>query len=1334
VSIDPVVRARLRQPGIPADAIERPALIERIRRGLDGPMVAVIGDAGYGKSTALAQAVARGALPVVWISCDPHVGSPSLLMAHVVAGVAARAVGVDIRALRERPGDTELESLAGNLARRAPGGMVIVFDDVHALPPEVADALGRLASVVQPSTHLAFASRPALPESIAELVTARGVVIGEEELVLAPADVVELAWRTGAPLDVDKAADLHRRTRGWPAGVVLALQAVASGVADEGRGFERLVEQVFLAQPDDVREFLLATSVMDRFTAGMARRVSNRADTGDLLAALRVRGLFGTTLDAEGEWYRYHQLFQASLRQRLARGAPERLADLHRRAGRAWLAAGEPVEGIHHLLAGGDAAEAAAALEPLAEELAHTAEAETLAGWLEAIPAGLREGRPGLILAEATLLFGRGDYEASSACIERAMEQLLAAGEDSRAGLAFLRLLQVALAAGVPERGPGLGERWLARLAPEAILPATRIALRSCYAWAVLRQPADIQEFLLATAVLDRFTAEMAGAVSGRADAERVMTALAEASLFTVIAEPGGARYRHHQLFRTFLRQRLTREDPERLAELHRRAAAAWLAGGEPAAAVPHLLQAGEHRLAAEALEPLAEEMAHTSEAETLVGWLEAIPEDLRWRHPGLVMAEASLLFDRGACEAYFGRIERAMEQLLAAGRAPQAATVLSDILLRAMVSGVGAERAAASGGRLAGDPDMPLDARAAFRLLAAVGNALCGRFDEARENLRTVASDAPEAISRSARALGAVLEGVVAGRADAALRALDDLGTEAREDIPFLETYADVIRIRLLNNLGRHEEAIAAVNALTQWEPISPRRGAIHELRAWEQARALAGLERWDELEALISPGPASSETDAPPSQRLRAPAALLAAARRNPGVVAMHVTAASVDLADQDVRLLQPEILCDLALAAWRAGLFDQARHLAEDAGRTSRALGLTWPENRAALLGAAIVGPGDAGDELLATALGLTGQHGHQDLWTSRDRALAARLLVRALERSLGPPGLAASLAAACGAEVLSECVALLSHAPPEVRVQLAQMAGEAPGVDAELLKQLGNDRDADVRRAAARSQALVSERPRPPIRFVGLGGFAVWRGDETVPHSAFGRQRARALLAALLCAGRPVHREELLDWFWSGLDAERGLRALHVTLYGLRRALEPELPRGAASSVVFAEGESYRMRLEEGDTWDVADFLELARQAARLEPGEGRLAALRRTEGAYAGPLFPEWPYERWSEARRLEVTEALRTTLALLAEELVEVGAVRDAIARYERLTVLEPEREAWHRALMVTYQRAGERALALRQYHACRKILREELGVETSTETRELHRAILNGS
>lgn len=79
----------------------------------------------------------------------------------------------------------------------------------------------------------------------------------------------------------------------------------------------------------------------------------------------------------------------------------------------------------------------------------------------------------------------------------------------------------------------------------------------------------------------------------------------------------------------------------------------------------------------------------------------------------------------------------------------------------------------------------------------------------------------------------------------------------------------------------------------------------------------------------------------------------------------------------------------------------------------------------------------------------------------------------------------------------------------------------------------------------------------------------------------------------------------------------------------------------------------------------------------------------------------------------------------------IAGRQLDAGDSRGAVTRYQRLTELDPERESLHRALMRTYLRAGERALAVRQYHACRAVLRDRLGLEPSAETQALYRALL---
>jgi DNA-binding SARP family transcriptional activator len=248
-------------------------------------------------------------------------------------------------------------------------------------------------------------------------------------------------------------------------------------------------------------------------------------------------------------------------------------------------------------------------------------------------------------------------------------------------------------------------------------------------------------------------------------------------------------------------------------------------------------------------------------------------------------------------------------------------------------------------------------------------------------------------------------------------------------------------------------------------------------------------------------------------------------------------------------------------------------------------------------------------------------------------------------------------------------------------------------------------------------------------RGDVRLVTLGGFWVHREGHRLTDADFGRQKARTLLAVLACARGAVHREALIDIIWPSLSVEKGVAALHSTLYALRRALEPQLSAGEQSSLVVAEGTTYRLVLGEHGRWDAEEFLRLARAAIATEP-DG-LPRLLEAEARYTGQLLPQWAFAPWTEPLRTELEETHRAVLVRAAEELAAAGRPAEAISRYRLLLALEPEREGWHRALMRVYARSGERGLALRQYEACRRIMVERLGVEPSRETRSLHAELL---
>ena len=95
------------------------------------------------------------------------------------------------------------------------------------------------------------------------------------------------------------------------------------------------------------------------------------------------------------------------------------------------------------------------------------------------------------------------------------------------------------------------------------------------------RQPQDLQRFLLETAILDELTSPLCAAVSGRADAGAVLARLARENLFVSALDDHDERFRYHHLFAELLRSRLERLEPERLEELHRRAAV-WYEPARP--------------------------------------------------------------------------------------------------------------------------------------------------------------------------------------------------------------------------------------------------------------------------------------------------------------------------------------------------------------------------------------------------------------------------------------------------------------------------------------------------------------------------------------------------------------------------------------------------------------------------------------------------------------------------------------------------------------------------------------------------------------------------------
>jgi len=870
--------------------------------------------------------------------------------------------------------------------------------------------------------------------------------------------------------------------------------------------------------------------------------------------------------------------------------------------------------------------------------------------------------------------------------------------------------------------------------------PLTRAEFDYLAEEVMAEQPIDVQLFVRDTAILGRFSPRLAAAVTGRSDAADLVRRLSDAHLFTIALDDSGDWYRYHHLFQEFLRRKLDEAGPTHLVELHRRAANWWLGEGEPSEAVPHLLAADDHERAVDVLEPVAERLALSPQAEALSGWLAAIPRE-RWsQRPGLLLAEAALLFASARHEAAFAESERAIGRLVDAGDHERAAAALFRLQQAMLTAGTAPERRIEAGRRWRGRIASTSRLLPAARILLASGLAYGRRFDEAEEEL-TAALSLPSAAGSVALPLyAAVIRSFYidfwGDDPYGSLRRLQDAQRtlEAHEDddeLSFLP-FAEMLRCYLLNELGLCDEALTAAGRLQE---ELDRRGlgrAIARSRVWVDATAFVVLGRWEELRDVLASPPVIPGGAAPTSYvyRYRAPRALLAAHDGDADVVREQIAAADDEMRAFGAAFDDASFRCSFALAAAAADLDDIAREQSREALAAAGAVGSAWSRACASLVAAHCeLALPSASDDFLAEALKLTARFSLDTLWTGRYRTLAPQLLVAAITRSLGPEGEAERLLAACGAEAFAEALDAGAGSSTVVRVRLAAAAGSIADIDLGLLDRLLRDPDPAVREASRRTWSRLKSRPRAEIRLVTLGKLVVLRDRVPVPGVAFARQKARALLAALVAAGAPVHRDALCDRLWPDLTPDRAAAALRSTLHDLRRAIAPELESGDSSSPILTEGDTVRLALGERDSWDGEEILRLA-SGQPSAPAEVE-RDLARVERLYGGPFLAEWPFEDWAVPRRVEIDEAFKAVVAHLAHELVAAGKPSHAIGRYRRLLQMEPERESWHRDLMRAHAAAGERALALRQYHACRTVLRREQGIEPDLATRELYRALL---
>lgn len=420
-----LLETKLHAPQLSEDHVPRLRLVERLEQNRQLPLQTVITPAGYGKSTLVGCWLSNHEWPNAWVSLDENDNDLGQFIRYLLHAVRSRFSGAMSKsmALLTSAKLPPLQVIAATLINEIElieQDFILVLDDLHLIKEkEVFDLLTELLRYPPSHMHLILIGRtdPFLPMT---RLRSQGLL---SELRMA--DLQFTKQETGEFLgymlheDVDEsiAEDWWKKTEGWITGLRLAslyichhdnLNSLLSNLQGTGQYvMEYLFNEVLADQPENIRKYLLAVSIVDKFNASLVEAVCSCAgnegeiDGWSFINWIREHNLFQIALDNQNNWFRFHHLFLELLKKQLLRHqSPDKIAAMHARASGWFEEQGLIYEAIRQALKAGDTV---GAIDIFDRHRRDEQEDHCLniTRWHTLFPEKLQKNHSGLLLARA---------------------------------------------------------------------------------------------------------------------------------------------------------------------------------------------------------------------------------------------------------------------------------------------------------------------------------------------------------------------------------------------------------------------------------------------------------------------------------------------------------------------------------------------------------------------------------------------------------------------------------------------------------------------------------------------------------------------------------------------------------------------------------------------------------------------------------------------------------------------------------------------------------------------------------------------------------------------
>jgi LuxR family maltose regulon positive regulatory protein len=457
----PVIVTKIRVPRRRDDLLPRRRLVNFLHDHLDRKLLLISAPAGYGKTTLLTDFAHDTDLPVCWYTLDAFDRDLRVFLEHLIAAIALRYPDFGQRSsnlLQEMPDPAAnlyplVATLVQEIYETIPEYFFLVLDDHHTVEDQepINEFLDLFVTYADENCHLVIASRtlPALPNLSLLVARRQAAGLSIDELRFTPQEIQALAWQNyQLALSPEQADELAERTGGWITGLLLTTahrwEQAPGEMAAHGRinvdVYDYLSRQVLERQPPQLRDFLLASSVLDEMGPDLCAAVLQVDRPAELMDMVRMRNLFVTEFEGEQNRLRYHDLFRDFLQDALRQQDEARFRALTLRAAEAYAARGEWERAVSRYLA---LEQYTPVVEILQEKGAHLFDIgrwDTLAGWIDALPQEERAAHPRCLLYRGKIHMERGEHDQALALFDEVEERLRHKGDT--AGRAYALVMK----------------------------------------------------------------------------------------------------------------------------------------------------------------------------------------------------------------------------------------------------------------------------------------------------------------------------------------------------------------------------------------------------------------------------------------------------------------------------------------------------------------------------------------------------------------------------------------------------------------------------------------------------------------------------------------------------------------------------------------------------------------------------------------------------------------------------------------------------------------------------------------------------------------------------